>query len=157
MSKFKLERQKARVIDAHPRKEAAGEDKGATLAADIKLEIEDLPAELLKPLFPPNKDGDSIVDALFTDTGTPKFNGMSAASSAEFEHADANIYGQKLQDVKIKKFRVTKLSDGAKVNLRFAVQAHLTGAALGAIADKIKEEVRVTIEPQPDLLDQDAA
>jgi|SRR5579885_48474 len=151
MSKFTLDKQKCRVINVNPRKEASGDDKGATLATDIKLEIEDLPAEALKPLFPENQGGDSIVDSLFTDTGTPRFNGITVASAAEFENVDAHVYGQKLPGAKVKKFRVTKLSDGAKVNLRFTLQVHPTGAALGAISEKIKEEVKVTLEPQPEL------
>lgn len=73
-----------------------------------------------------------------------------------FENADVVIGGQRFEGAKLKGFEVTKLSDNAKVNLTFSVQCHPTEAQVGALAEKIKEEVKVTVEPQPELPLEDA-
>ena len=160
MSKFKLEKQKAKIVNVNLRKEAAGEDEGNTLATDIKLECEDMPASSLKALCPVDSGAQiTFPDALFTDTGTPRFYGLSGISlSAQFENASVSIGGNRLDGAKLKGFEITKLSDGSKVNLVFTVQCHPTEAQVGALAEKIKDEVKITVEPQPELpLEQEEA
>lgn len=160
MSKFKLDKQKAKIVNVNLRKEAAGEDDGATLATDIKLECEDMPAAALKALCPVDSGAEiAFPDALFTDTGVPRFHGLGGISlSATFENADVVIAGNRFEAAKLKGFEVTKVSDGSKVNLTFTVQCHPSEAQVGALAEKIKDEVKVTVEPQPELpLEQDAA
>lgn len=72
MSKFKLDKQKAKIVNVNLRKEAAGEETGATLATDIKLECEDLPAAALKALCPVDTGAQlTFADALFSDQGVP--------------------------------------------------------------------------------------
>lgn len=158
--KFKLEKQKAKITNVNLRKEAAGEDDGATLATDIKLELEDLPAAALKALCPVDKGATlTFVDALFTDSGVPRFYGLDGISlGAVFENVDVSIAGQRFENAKLKSFEITKLSDGAKVNLTCSVQCHPTEAQVGALAEKIKEEVKVSVELQPELpLDHEEA
>lgn len=160
MSKFKLDKQKARITNVNLRKEAAGDDEGAALATDIKLECEDLPAAALKALCPVDSGAQlTFADALFNDQGTPRFHGLATLSlGAVFENADVVIAGNRFETAKLKGFEITKLSDNSKVNLVFTVQCHPTEAQVGALAEKIKDEVKVTVEPQPELpLEQDAA
>lgn len=160
MSKFKLDKQKAKILNVNLRKEAAGEEEGATLATDIKLELEDLPVAAVKPLCPVDSGAElTIADALFTDSGTPRFYGLeSIALGAQFENVDATVGGQRLDGSKLKSFEITKLSDGGKLNLVCTLQCHPTETQVGALAEKIKDEVKVTIEQQPELpLEQDAA
>ena len=49
---FKTERSRARITNLNLRKEAAGEEEGAILAADIKMELTEAPAAILKQLAP---------------------------------------------------------------------------------------------------------
>src|SRR5690242_15151665 len=113
MSKFKLEKQKAKIVNVNLRKEAAGDDEGAALATDIKVECEDLPAAALKALCPVDEGAElTLPDALFNDQGTPRFYGMGGiALSAQFENSGVVIAGQRFEGAKLKNFEVTKLSD----------------------------------------------
>jgi hypothetical protein len=150
---FELKKQIAKITNLNVRKEAAGDDESSTLAADIKLVCSGMPASDLKPLCPVDSAAQvSIVDALFNDAGSPRFYGMGeVAFTHGIEKTDVVIAGHTFEAAKIKGFTIVKFHDGAKVDLEFTVQVHPSAAGLGPLAEKIKEDVTISVTPQPEL------
>lgn len=153
-SKFRLEKQKAKVDHVNNRMEAAGEDQGDAAANDIKLEFEDLPAELVKPLLPVDSDRAdfSIVEALYTKEGAPRFNGLGTIKlTAEYEDVGVTVGGLRFEHAKLKSFKITKVSDNKRLTLVCTAQVHPSETQIGALVLKMKREANITIEPQPEL------
>jgi hypothetical protein len=151
--KFKMDKQKAFVINVNPRKEAEGEDLGARLATDIKVRCEEMNASELKALCPVDSAAkQSIVEALFNEAGAPRFYGIAAIDlGAVFKDADVRVCGIAFKEAKMKDFRIVKLGDHRKVDLEFTIQVHPTATQVGTMAEKIKRDTDITISPQPEL------
>jgi hypothetical protein len=157
---FQLEKQTVEILNVNIRKEAAGEEEGATLAADIKVCCKNMDANALQPLCPVDASATiNIVNALFNDAGNPRFYGLGSVSfSYDVRDTEATLAGNHFVGVKAKNFTVTELHDGGTVDMTFSLQIHPTEAQVGHLAERIKEEVHLTIAPQPELpFESDAA
>lgn len=151
--KFKMEDQKAFLVHVNARKEAEGEDVGARLATDIKVRCEGMSAAELKALCPVDSTAKmSIVESLFNEAGSPRFYGLGGIDlMAHFDEAEVVVAGILFKEAKLKGFCVTKFIEGRKIDLQFTIQVHPTETQAGHLCGKIKTDIKVTVQPQPEL------
>lgn len=150
---FEMTKQRAEILNVNIRKEAAGDDEGATLATDIKLCCKSLDANLLWPLCPVDQGAKlNIVQALFNDSGNPRFYGLgSLVFSCDIADTEVTIGQHHFVGAKLKKFEIVEFKDNTQVDLNFTLQIHPTKEQVAYLAEEIKEEVSITIAPQPEL------
>lgn len=135
----------ATIKHLNPRKEGPEEDK--VLAMDVKLNAT-VDADIWDFFHP------GIKPLLYTDAGGVQNVMMEAVGYANLvSNCTVEIVECRFYSVDVKNFKI-RPKDGWKADLTFSVTIDPQGDQIAVMAEYLQDEVRVVIEPQPELFDQ---
>lgn len=132
---FKLEKFPCIITSVNTRTEAAGENKRANLAKDLRVLAENMPAKTLQILQPTDPGVDvNAFTAFFTKDGTPRFRSIDKVLfDYDIKNCTVLIAGQEFLAAKASKFKAVKFRDDGKVDIAFRLQVHPTPQQSGVL------------------------